>query len=49
MIIKDTILRAGDIALKWFRNDPENWEKEDGSLISKVEFEKNNVEIDLVL
>ena len=43
MIIKDTILRAGDIALKWFRNDPENWEKEDGSLISKVDIEINNL------
>ena len=42
-MIKDTILRAGDIALKWFRNDPENWEKEDGSLISKVDIEINNL------
>ena len=41
--IRDSIIKAGEIALKWFKNDPENWEKEDGSLISKVDIEINNL------
>ena len=41
--IRDSIIKAGKIALKWFKNDPENWEKEDGSLISKVDIEINNL------
>ena len=41
--IKESIIKAGHIALKWFNNDPENWKKEDGSLISKVDIEINDL------
>ena len=40
--VKDSVIKAGVIALEWFKKDPEYWEKDDGSLISKADIEINN-------
>ena len=41
--VKDSVIKAGVIALEWFKKDPEYWEKDDGSLISKADIEINNL------
>ena len=42
-IVKGSILEAGKLALKWFKKDPEQWKKDDGSLVSKADIEINDL------
>jgi myo-inositol-1(or 4)-monophosphatase len=42
-LVKDSILEAGKLALKWFKKDPEQWKKDDGSLVSKADIEINDL------
>ncbi len=42
-LVKESILEAGKLAIKWFRKDPEQWEKDDGSLVSKADIEINDL------
>ena len=42
-LVKESILEAGKLALKWFKKDPEQWEKDDGSLVSKADIEINDL------
>jgi myo-inositol-1(or 4)-monophosphatase len=42
-LVKESILEAGKLALKWFKKDPEQWKKEDGSLVSKADIEINDL------
>ena len=42
-LVKESIVEAGKLALKWFKNDPEQWEKDDGSLVSKADIEINDL------
>lgn len=42
-LVKGSILEAGKLALKWFKKDPEQWEKDDGSLVSKADIEVNDL------
>ena len=42
-LVKESILEAGKLALKWFKKDPEKWEKDDGSLVSKADIEINDL------
>ena len=42
-LVKESILKAGKLALKWFKKDPEQWKKDDGSLVSKADIEINDL------
>ena len=42
-LVKESILEAGKLALKWFKKDPEQWKKDDGSLVSKADIEINDL------
>ena len=42
-LVKESVFKAGKIALKWFKKDPEQWEKKDGSLLSKADIEINDL------
>ena len=42
-LVKESILKAGKLALKWFKKDPEQWKKNDGSLVSKADIEINDL------
>ena len=42
-LVKESIVEAGKLALKWFKKDPEQWEKDDGSLVSKADIEINDL------
>jgi len=42
-LVKESILEAGKLALKWFKKDPEQWQKDDGSLVSKADIEINDL------
>jgi len=36
-LVKESIIKAGKLALKWFKKDPEQWKKDDGTLVSKAD------------
>lgn len=42
LIIRKTILKAGEIALKWFNKGPRVWKKDDGSDVSEADIEIDN-------
>ena len=42
-LVKESIVEAGKLALKWFKKDPEQWKKDDGSLVSKADIEINDL------
>ena len=42
-LVKESVFKAGKIALKWFKKDPEQWKKDDGSLVSKADIEINDL------
>ena len=41
-IAKKAIMGAGEIALKWFQNNPKYWTKDDGTQVSEADIEINN-------
>ena len=36
-LVKESVIKAGKLALKWFKKDPEQWKKDDGTLVSKAD------------
>ena len=42
-LVKESIIKAGKLALKWFKKDPEQWKKDDGTLVSKADIEINDL------
>ena len=42
-LVKESIVEAGKLALKWFKKDPEQWKKDDGSLVSRADIEINDL------
>ena len=41
ILIKETIIEAGKIALNWHKNNPKSWKKEDGTSVSEADLEIN--------
>ena len=44
-LVKESIIKAGKLALKWFKKDPEQWKKDDGTIVSKADIENRWSEI----
>ena len=42
-LVKESVIKAGKLALKWFKKDPEQWKKDDGTLVSKADIEINDL------
>ena len=42
IIIRELIKESGKIALKWFKNKPSVWKKEDGTDVSEADIEIDN-------
>ena len=42
-LVKESIIKAGKLALKWFKKDPEQWKKDDGTIVSKADIEINDL------
>ena len=42
IIIRELIKESGKIALKWFKNKPTVWKKEDGTDVSEADIEIDN-------
>ena len=42
-LVKESIIKAGKLALKWFKKDPEQWKKDDGTFVSKADIEINDL------
>ena len=40
-LVKESVIKAGKLALKWFKKDPEQWKKDDGTIVSKADSEIN--------
>ena len=42
-LVKESVIKAGKLALKWFKKDPEQWKKDDGTIVSKADIEINDL------
>ena len=42
IIIRELIKESGKIALKWFKNKPSVWKKDDGTVVSEADIESDN-------
>ena len=45
-LVKESVIKAGKLALKWFKKDPEQWKKDDGTFVSKADIEINNFTVE---
>ena len=42
-LVKESLIKAGKLALKWFKKDPEQWKKDEGTIVSKADIEINDL------